>query len=328
VTNFYRAYGLTLASDASIPGLHPQFVDTHRVDLQVATGLEPEWVKRAMRLSCRPVRPRPGTSEAHESVRVTWFGADDFCELDYGDGTRFVLDQREKRLWGSYQPPLTFEDLATYLAGPVLGFILRSRGVTALHASALSINEKAIMLCGESESGKSTTVAALAVRKFPVLAEDISAIRDVGDKLFIESGYPRICLWPDAVEKLFGEPEALPLLTPTWDKRFLPLDGVRASFKSERQPLGAIYMLSPRAEDARAPFIEDLSARDALLLLVQNTYMNWLLNRGQRAAELDVLTKVVERVPVRRVFPHTDSIRIDSLCDLIAGDARRLFGAR
>jgi hypothetical protein len=65
--------------------------------------------------------------------------------------------------------------------------------------------------------------------------------------------------------------------------------------------------------------------RDALLLLVQNTYMNWTLNRSQRAAELDFLTKVVEHVPVRRIFPHMDPARIGALCELIADDARAFF---
>ena len=68
--------------------------------------------------------------------------------------------------------------------------------------------------------------------------------------------------------------------------------------------------------------------RNALLLLVQNTYMNWVLDSGQRAAELDLLTKVVETVPVRQIFPHADAVRIAALCDLIAEDARRLFSAQ
>jgi hypothetical protein len=57
------------------------------------------------------------------------------------------------------------------------------------------------------------------------------------------------------------------------------------------------------------------------LELVQNTYMNWLLDKRQRAAELDILSRLASSVPVRRLIPHTDPARIDLLCDLIVRDS-------
>ena len=65
-----------------------------------------------------------------------------------------------------------------------------------------------------------------------------------------------------------------------------------------------------------------------LLQLVQNTYMNWLLDRTQRAAELDTLSRIVARVPVRRIVPHCDPARVGALSDLIVLDAERLFATR
>src|SRR6185437_9393951 len=62
-------------------------------------------------------------------------------------------------------------------------------------------------------------------------------------------------------------------------------------------------------------------AREALLELVQNTYMNWLLDRDQRAAEFEVLCKIVQQVPVRRIIPHADPARLGALCDLILQNA-------
>jgi hypothetical protein len=328
VTYSYRAYGLTLTSNTPLPGLREQITNRLPPDVELSWGAAPQWVREAAHLPSRAEHPRLGGSEEHDAVSLTALDAGDFHQLDYRDGTRFVLDGKASRLWGACQPPLTLEDFTTYLSGPVLGFILRRRGVTALHASALRVDERAVILCGESESGKSTTLAAFALRKFSAIAEDIAPIQEEDGELYVEPGYPRICLWPDAVEKLFGTPDALPLLTPTWDKRFLALDGVQACFEPQRQPLGAVYILAPRTSEIDAPRIEDLGMRDALLLLVQNTYMNWVLDRGQRGAELDLLTKLVERVPVRRVFPHVDANRIDALCELIAADARRLFTAR
>ena len=86
-------------------------------------------------------------------------------------------------------------------------------------------------------------------------------------------GYPRVCLWPDSVVKLLGNVESLPRLSSTWEKRYLPLDGTRAKFATERKPIGIIYLFGERSTDFTAPRIEDLRPKDALLELVQNTYI-------------------------------------------------------
>jgi hypothetical protein len=70
-----------------------------------------------------------------------------------------------------------------------------------------------------------------------------------------------------------------------------------------------------------------MSASEALLNLVQNTYMNWLLDRSQRASEFDALGRLVTQVPVRRIVPHLDPGRIGALCELIIADAERVSAA-
>jgi hypothetical protein len=242
----------------------------------------------------------------------------------YSNETIFLVDGTAERVWGTCLPPFTNEDVTNYLVGPVMGFVLRRRSILALHASAVSVAGHAVALCGESQAGKSTTAAALALRGTPVLCEDITPLMQEDGRFQVEPGYPRICLWPDAVEELFGARDALPQLTPSWEKFFLPLEGRNAKFEAQRKPLGAVYMLAPRAAEANAPRIEEVGPREALLELVQNTYMNWLLDRDQRAAEFDALSKLVTQVPVRRIVPHADPGRIGELCDLILADARCL----
>jgi hypothetical protein len=250
-------------------------------------------------------------------------GTDQYFELTYADATQFVIDQAAHHLWGTFSAPLTLEDFAVYLRGPIMGFVLRRRGVIALHASALFLGN-AVVLCGPSESGKSTTAAAMALRGTPVLSDDIAAIKSEEGRFQIEPGYPRVCMWPEAVQELLGETDALPHLTPNWEKCFLPLDGTRAKFESQKCLLGAVYLLSPRTADVHSPRIEEISARQALLELVQNTYMNWLLDREQRAAEFQVLSDLVATVPVRRIVPHSDPAKIAALCDLIVADVQSL----
>jgi hypothetical protein len=255
---------------------------------------------------------------------VESFGGGMFFRLSYGDGTEFMVDENGERVWGSCPEPLTIEDLTTYFLGPVMGFVLRRRGITPLHASAVGLGNVAIAISGHAGAGKSTTAAALALRGAPAVCEDIAALAENRGKFFVQPGYPRVCLWPDAVEKLLGSKDALPNLTPTWDKKYLALDGKRAKFAERRMPLGAIYLLGERAADERAPRIEEISAREALLELVQNTYMNALLTKEQRATEFELLSRLVNRVPCQRVIPHRDAAKLDEMCELIESDGRTM----
>ena len=325
MTYLYRAYGLTLGCNTPVSALRQERTELERYDLVVSLGPETDWVREARRLPSHLVHPSPGEIERDNSpFMVTSYGGREFFELAYGEEAIFFVDAAAERIWGTCLPPLNTEDVETYLLGPVMGFVLRRRNILALHASAVSVGGQAVALCGESQAGKSTMAAALALRGIPVLCEDITPLYEESGRFQVEPGYPRVCLWPDAVEKLFGARDALPQLTPSWEKFFLPLDGSNASFEAQRKPLGAVYMLAPRAAEANAPRIEEAGARGALLELVQNTYMNCLLDRHQRAVEFDALSKLVTQVPVRRIVPHADPGRIDDLCDLILADVKCL----
>ena len=290
--------------------------------MEFQDGPEPAWAVKLLELPARilshrsepPVSPDP-------SFVLSQHGESKGYQLSYSDGTRFFVDGTAARIWGTYQPPLTAEDMATYFLGPVLGFVLRRRNTVCLHASGVEIQGHAVCFCGDAGYGKSTTAAALALRGLPVIAEDVVALEESGGGFRAVPGYPRVCLWPESVRMLLGREDALPRLTPVWDKRFLELDGQQAKFAGAKLPFGVIYLFAPRSDSRDAPRVEKISPREALLGLVQNTYMNWVLEREQRAAEFDVLCRLVQHVPVRRITPHAKPEKLTLLCDLIERDA-------
>jgi len=307
-------------------GLHALPPAAVPADLCLETGQDPAWVLRASKLPGRVISRRSESEDAADPVfQLIEHGPAECFELIYSDGASFVVDSESRRVWGTFRSPLTEADLATYFLGPVLGFVLRRRHITSLHASTVELFGHAVALSGDAGFGKSTTAAALALRGVPVLSEDIAPMHEDAGNFHVFPGYPRVCLWPDSVHYLLGSPDALPLLTPVWEKRYLPLDGVRARFSSEPLPLGLIYLFAPRSGEAGAPQVEEMSPREALLTLVQNTYMNWLLDREQRAVEFDALSRLVQQVPVRRIIPHSDPGRIPALCELIQEDAARFL---
>jgi hypothetical protein len=198
-----------------------------------------------------------------------------------------------------------------------MGFVMLLRGVVCLHASAVAVGDKAIALLGPAGSGKSTTAAAFSDRGYSVLAEDVVTLDDRVDHFLVRPGYPCIRLWPASVKALYGSETHLPKLTPNWDKCYLDL---KQQFRAEPLPLAAIYHLGERRHDTNAPFVEGLDRSEGLLSLIANTYATKLMDKQMRAREFELLTRVLNNVPLRRVIPHADPARIPELCDSILND--------
>jgi hypothetical protein len=73
--------------------------------------------------------------------------------------------------------------------------------------------------------------------------------------------------------------------------------------------------------------VEAVSGKQALIALVANTYVNYLLDQNMRRTEFDVLSRVAARTPIRRVRPSDKPSAILELCEAIADDARRVLPA-
>ena len=179
-------------------------------------------------------------------------------------------------------------------------------------------------MMGEPGAGKSTTAAAFAKLGYPILSDDVAVLDDQGSRFLVQPGYPRVNFWPDSVRALFGSEDELPLITPTWGKRYLALNRNGYGFQSDPLPLSAIYMLHNREDASDIPVVEELTGAEAFMTLVANTYLNYLLNAEMRKREFEVLGRVDGAVPVRRVHAAGDPSKVFEFCEAIAADARRL----
>lgn len=316
----YLLYGLSVEADHPLPGLSPS----------PAAGAPDV----TMRLGAPPAAPPPIETPWYASPRAAPAGdptlvvtrsVDGGYRLRYADGIEFSIDRAGTRVDASWPGGQTLEDAATYLLGSVCGFVLRLRGVTSLHASAVAIGDRAIAVTGPAGAGKSTTAAAFAARGFPVLADDVVPLIVSTDGIDVQPAYPHLRLWPDAARALYGDGRELPPLTPDtpgWDKRYLDLSADRGAFHDRPLPLAAVYVLGGR-ERHDAPRLEPVAPAGALLTLVANTYMGWLPDADARARDFAALSRVAASVPVILAIPHADPGRIDALCGVIAADASR-----
>lgn len=321
---FYSVYGLQLQSNAAIPGLVPSQT-LSEVDVQVELGLMPPWFKQDIDLDAQIWNKRSHKDEREQPLARVWtLRNGDYWRLDYCDRTEFIIDRTGTEIWATWPDTLTLEDTATYLLGPILGFVLRLRGVTCLHASAVAVGEWCMAILGPAGAGKSTTAAAFAKAGFPVLSDDVLPLLVQEQSFWVQPGYPLLRLWPPSVTALYGQPDVLPCLTPNWDKRYLDLSQSGYYFHDSPLPLGVIYILGDRINSPTAPLIEAVPPHNALMNLIPNTYANTLLDKAMRAQEFDLLSRVVASVPVRRVTAHTSTQYLPQLCDAILEDFQAL----
>ena len=245
-------------------------------------------------------------------------------DFSYSDGAHFVVNREGREIWADWPDQYTLEDATTYLLGPVIGFVLRLRGVVPLHASAIALEERAVAILGAPGAGKSTTAAGFAGMGHAVLADDLAALREVDGGFLVQSGYPRLNVWPDSALALFGPERSLPNISSTWDKRFVALDKQGMRFERRELPLAAIYILGARESELAVPVIAEIEGSSALINLAANTYVNYLLDSEMREHEFNVLTHLISSVPVRFVRPPADPSRLRGMCEAVEIDLKKL----
>ena len=259
------------------------------------------------------------SDESGQPLLQVWkLAGGEYLHFRYYDGPEFFVDRAAESVWSFWPEHVDFDDVLTYLAGPFFGYLLSLRGVTLLHASAVAVGDRAIAMVGPQGAGKSTAAAAFALANYPVLTDDIVCVREHHGEFLVQPAYLRLCLWPDSVEALYGSQEALPRLTPGWEKRDLKLDRER-QFEDRALPLAAVYILGERLSANPGGEISPLPPREFLMDLVQNTYANHLPSHAQ-AREFDALARLVNRVPGRRVTPHPSCHNLRGLCSSMIED--------
>jgi len=315
-----------LRADQPIPGLVP-LPTTPTVDVELHLGSAPPRLKEMLEAAPEPWYVSPFCDERGEPVSMGWrLAGGEYMRLWYRDGTEFFFERSGTEIWVTWPDSLTLEATVSYLLGPVLGFVLRLRGVTCLHASAVAIGGQAAAFLGPAGAGKSTTAAAFAGRGHAVLADDVVALSVREGDFLAQPGYPRLRLWPAALDALAAVGGEWPRLPTSWGERRYHHDLTRNGYRFQRKPLplAAIYVLDKRRNDALAPTTEAVPAVEGLVTLVANTFGNYLLDRSMRAREFDILGQLLARVPLRRIYSRGDLADLPRILDLICDEVQEL----
>jgi hypothetical protein len=316
----FRCFNLLFRSEFSIPALNPISAPPDIFDL-VIDLLEIENVGFFIGNFGQLVYESPyRTAKGPPQLSVWRNEAGEYAFL-YPDEAAFILSPPQRRIEGGWFPQSSPEAAAIYLLGPVMGQWLRLHGRLVLHASAVAVDGKAILLVGPAHAGKSTTAAVFASLGYPILSDDLGVLDERQEGFWVLPGYPKLKLWNDALTFLAGDANQFPRIIPNdpqWDKRYLPLD--EDAFQPAPLPLAAVYLLSGR-EDAIS--IQPLQGAEAMISLLSNIYVKYLATREMKQRDFAILGRLLREIPVRQVTAPSGLEGLPALCRAIVEDVRR-----
>lgn len=193
------------------------------------------------------------------------------------------------------------------LLGPVLTVLLHQRGILALHAAAVEIENGAVALMGYQGCGKSALAATLYKRGHGILADDVTAIQFNGDKgPLVLPGFPQLKLWPEVILSMGEDPERLPRLDPGFEKRAY---AINHRFVEKPLPLRGIYVLSENDHEEIYP----LKPQEAMIELISNTYRAPVIKWIRAERHFLECASLINMVPIKRL---NRSLCFSSLSDI------------
>lgn len=271
----YRAFGLLLQSDIPL-GVR---VDTTSqiADVDIVFGKVPRKLKAALK-----TRPGFDVTESQILLRIPNIG-------------RFLI--RDGRTVTVHpHRGATEEALRLYLLGSVCGAVLKQRGFLTLHSSAVTDGKSAILICGRSGNGKSTTSAAMVRHGFRLLSDDVCPISIRQKQAAVTPGYAQIKLWDESPE--YGRLMSSSGPTPRQIRHSLPKFGFsfEQNFHSSPLPVHAIVCLNKG--DNETVSLSRLSGGNAFDVIRRNTYRKGYLVGGSLKNHWEISTHLLQQVAV------------------------------
>jgi hypothetical protein len=296
-----RAFGLDFECEIGLDGL-PELDGVSQAPTRLtavrAEALARDWPSSGAQRIVQ--EGEPGTALErfvdHHPQAGYHLAAGGFGEAVIAPDGRLVRTARGEAIDGRFE---------RFLIGRVLPWTSLVRGIEVLHAAAVTVAGRAVILIGQSGAGKTSLAIQLVLAGAGFLTDDVLAVdRGEDGQLRAHPGARVAGLRDDERERLRPEDRAaLGPLRPLDDKAY-------ATLVPETAPvgLGAVFFLTrPGAGDgfaAAEPTVERLTAPPAQLLL-SSTFVLGLRPPDRLANLLELCADIAATVPQYRIRIRT-----------------------
>ncbi len=242
-----------------------------------------------------------------------FFARDGTCLLKAGRLARYLIRGGAEIL---IDPTPGTDDgaLAVFLLGTAFGVLAYQRGFLPLHASAVRIDDGAVVLAGPSGAGKSTLAAALAARGHRFLADDVAVVDAGGDQAVLLPSFPHARLWQDALTRLDLGAAAI-ANRPGQLKFRVPVEN-HSDFDPTPVPIRTVIAAAP-ANGRKQGTVERVEGSSAAMLVLSQIYRPRAAHALLRhAALLQAAARAAATVRVFRL--HRAATELDGLAENVA----------
>jgi hypothetical protein len=266
------------------------------------------------------------TADAEMEDKLFRFG--DYFVHRYGWGADFYIGHNH--IDCHLRNPANQELVEFYLLGPELAFWLEWQGVPALHASAVSIANRAVAFLSHSGNGKSTLAAGFLKAEAALLTDDILPIEDQAGQFWGRPGLPQIKLWPDqAAYFLENDNEGFEKVNFHRSKKRVPVEEFKnGAFCHESLPLACIYIPGKSEGPSNGTNMEIIPVppAEALIELVRYSFIppDICERLGWQAPRLDFFSRLVKQVPVRRLLYPAGFEHLPRVTEAVLQDLKNL----
>lgn len=316
----YKAFGLEISSEIELPGMIEGSGDPDvkiiqgEVDQSQVTGAEVEG---------------PNYLVTGQDVYLWW---DDIGKVRISKGELVTVEpvsdlESAKEL-----------NLIPFILGPVMALMLHQRGFLVLHGSAVNVKQgndsrggtdsdgdelaSAVAFLGHRGNGKSTTAIHLYVEGYPLVADDILAIKFTGDgKPVVYPGYPHVRLSDEAYHQVKGHTDILTPIRTLAGKVFCD-----ASYQFSPEPvnLERIYVIEKvQPDEGIKTGISVLKSQETLIDLIRHSVANRIFQHTTQKENLINCSQLVNNVKIKRLEVVHSFENINDLVSVIEADMER-----
>lgn len=296
-TYFYQVSGLNLESEIQLPDL----IKTEATaDVQIRYGkLTDSQIAADLGERCFFERIGYRLKASAKAMFIEW---EKLGKVLIQGGSEVIVEPA---------PGVIEEDLQPFLTGPVLSVLFHQRGFLVLHASAVAVNDAAVVFLGGKGYGKSTLAAHLQVRGHQLISDDIVPVNFIDDRALTVPGYPRIKLFEDSITAVGENPANLPLIHRFVEKRSFQCP---ENFSTKPIGLSRIYIL----EESETVFLKKLAPADAFIEITKNTYLNRYLEALECLPEhFRHCQKLIQTIPVFKLHRPHNFATMDEVCEAL-----------
>ncbi len=244
--NRYKVFGLNLYSDFEITELD---TSDGEQDVRVLLGTVPKYINEVLE-----------QSDQYQLSRTEFaFDIEGIAKYYIREGHEIVVEP---------YPEVEIDRVIVYLLGTAMGVLLIQRNRVAIHGSAVSVGQSALIITGDCGAGKTSLSAAFRKNGYGFLADDIAAVSmNQNQQALVHPAFSQQRLCTDTALKMGYDLETLKLASMEENKYIVKLE---EQYIGEKMPLSAIVEI--RIGDSKEVLLEELRGIEKIKYIEKNIY--------------------------------------------------------